>query len=215
MLKLLIMGPAGSGKGTMSSLIKEHFPVAHISTGDMFREEIKQNTSLGQQANSYISKGLLVPDDVTIAMVKSRLTHDDCQEGYLLDGFPRSIVQAQAIDELGINGVINLTIDESLLVDRIVYRRVCKKCGATYNLKNLPPKNEGVCDRCGSQLKQRSDDTYEKLMVRLDSYQKQTKPVVEFFRDKNVVYDIDASRTIEEIYADIEKTLTKIREENR
>lgn len=208
------MGPAGSGKGTMSSLIKEHFPVAHISTGDMFREEIKLNTSLGQEANSYISKGQLVPDDVTIAMVKSRLTHDDCANGFLLDGFPRSLAQAVAIDDIGINAVINLTIDENLLVDRIVYRRVCKKCGATYNLKNLPPKMEGICDKCGSELKQRNDDTYEKLMVRLESYARQTQPVVEFFREKGVVYDVDAGRTIDEIYSDIEKILTKVREEN-
>lgn len=210
---MLIMGPAGAGKGTMSNLIKEHFTVAHISTGDMFRSEIKQNTSLGQAANSYISKGLLVPDDVTIAMVKSRLTRDDCKNGYLLDGFPRSLVQAEAIEDLGINAVINLTIDESLLVDRIVFRRVCKNCGATYNLKNLPPVKEGVCDKCGSELKQRSDDTYEKLMVRLDSYRNQTEPVVDFFREKGVVYDINAAGTIDEIYADIEKVLTKVMEE--
>ena len=128
MLKIVIMGPAGSGKGTMSDLIADNYPVKHISTGNMFREEIRNNTELGQKANSYITQGKLVPDDVTVAMVKNRLSQEDCKDGYLLDGFPRSLVQAEAIKDLGINVVINLKIDENLLVDRIVYRRMCEDC---------------------------------------------------------------------------------------
>ena len=128
MLKIVIMGPAGSGKGTMSDVIEDNYPVKHISSGSMFRDEIRNNTPLGQKANSYITQGLLVPDDVTVELVRNRITKDDCKDGYLLDGFPRSLVQAKAIDDLGINVVLNLTIEEHLLVDRIVYRRICEDC---------------------------------------------------------------------------------------
>ncbi len=209
------MGPAGSGKGTMSDLIDGDFPVKHISTGDMFREEIKHNTPLGQKANEYISKGNLVPDDVTIAMVKSRLAKDDCANGYLLDGYPRSLAQAVAIDDLGINCVINLTIDPQLLVDRIVYRRVCRECKAIYNLKASPSKVEGVCDKCQGELYQRSDDTYEKLMVRLESYARETEPVVDYYKEKGVVYDIDAGRPASDVYEEIKEVLTNLSKENK
>ena len=214
MLKMLIMGPAGSGKGTMSELITENFSVAHISSGDMFRYEIKHQTELGQKAQSYITQGLLVPDDVTIAMVKSRLQKDDCQNGYLLDGFPRSLAQAEAIDDLGINVVINLVIDEQLLVDRIVYRRLCKNCGAIYNIKLQKLADNEVCEKCGGSLHQRDDDTYEKLMVRLDSYRDETQPVVEYYRNKGIVYDIDAGQSKEDVYVQISKVLKEIGGEN-
>jgi adenylate kinase len=214
MLKMLIMGPAGSGKGTMSELITENFSVAHISSGDMFRYEIKHQTELGQKAQSYITQGLLVPDDVTIAMVKSRLQKDDCQNGYLLDGFPRSLAQAEAIDDLGINVVINLVIDEQLLVDRIVYRRLCKNCGAIYNIKLQKLADNEVCEKCGGSLHQRDDDTYEKLMVRLDSYRDETQPVVEYYRNKGIVYDIDAGQSKEDVYMQISKVLKEIGGEN-
>ncbi len=214
MLKMLIMGPAGSGKGTMSELIAENFSVAHISSGDMFRYEIKHQTELGQKAQSYITQGLLVPDDVTIAMVKNRLQKDDCQNGYLLDGFPRSLAQAEAIDDLGINVVINLVIDEQLLVDRIVYRRLCKDCGAIYNIKLQKLADNEVCEKCGGSLHQRDDDTYEKLMVRLDSYRDETQPVVEYYRNKGIVYDIDAGQSKEDVYKQISKVLKEIGGEN-
>ncbi len=214
MLKMLIMGPAGSGKGTMSELITENFSVAHISSGDMFRYEIKHQTELGQKAQSYITQGLLVPDDVTIAVVKSRLQKDDCQNGYLLDGFPRSLAQAEAIDDLGINVVINLVIDEQLLVDRIVYRRLCKDCGAIYNIKLQKLADNEVCEKCGGSLHQRDDDTYEKLMVRLDSYRDETQPVVEYYRNKGIVYDIDAGQSKEDVYKQISKVLKEIGGEN-
>ncbi len=214
MLKMLIMGPAGSGKGTMSELIAENFSVAHISSGDMFRYEIKHQTELGQKAQSYITQGLLVPDDVTIAMVKNRLQKDDCQNGYLLDGFPRSLAQAEAIGDLGINVVINLVIDEQLLVDRIVYRRLCKDCGAIYNIKLQKLADNEVCEKCGGSLHQRDDDTYEKLMVRLDSYRDETQPVVEYYRNKGIVYDIDAGQSKEDVYKQISKVLKEIGGEN-
>ncbi|MGB4626507.1 MAG: adenylate kinase, partial [Erysipelotrichaceae bacterium] len=213
MLKIVIMGPAGSGKGTMSDLIADNYPVKHISTGNMFREEIRNNTELGQKANSYITQGKLVPDDVTVAMVKNRLSQEDCKDGYLLDGFPRSLVQAEAIKDLGINVVINLKIDENLLVDRIVYRRMCEDCKAIYNIKLNPLKDEEHCEVCGGKLYQRSDDTYEKLMVRLESYTEETQPVVDYYRKRGVVYDVDAGQSIEDVYKQIDQILTKIMEE--
>lgn len=213
MLKIVIMGPAGSGKGTMSDVIEDNYPVKHISSGSMFRDEIRNNTPLGQKANSYITQGLLVPDDVTVELVRNRITKDDCKDGYLLDGFPRSLVQAKAIDDLGINVVLNLTIEEHLLVDRIVYRRICEDCKAIYNVKLNPLKDEEHCEKCGGKLYQRSDDTYDKLMVRLHSYEEETKPVVDYYRQKGIVYDIDAGQSVEDVYKQIDEILTKIMEE--
>ncbi len=215
MLRMLIMGPAGSGKGTMSERICADYRIAHISTGDMFREELKLNTELGQQAQSYMSQGLLVPDEVTIAMVKSRILRDDCANGYLLDGFPRSLPQAMAISDLDIDAVINLKIDEQLLVDRIVERRICRNCGAIYNRVSMPSKVEGVCDQCGGELYQRSDDSYEKLRVRLDSYHNETQAAVDYFRDRGLVYDIDAGQAKEDVYRDIQAILAEVKGEEK
>jgi adenylate kinase len=212
---MLIMGPAGSGKGTMSERICADYRIPHISTGDMFREELKLNTELGQQAQSYMSQGLLVPDEVTIAMVKSRISRDDCANGYLLDGFPRSLPQAMAISDLDIDAVINLKIDEQLLVDRIVERRICRNCGAIYNRISLPSKVEGVCDQCGGELYQRSDDSYEKLRVRLDSYHNETQAAVDYFRDRGLVYDIDAGQAKEDVYRDIQAALAEVKGEEK
>ncbi len=215
MLRMLIMGPAGSGKGTMSERICADYRIPHISTGDMFREELKLNTELGQQAQSYMSQGLLVPDEVTIAMVKSRISRDDCANGYLLDGFPRSLPQAMAISDLDIDAVINLKIDEQLLVDRIVERRICRNCGAIYNRISLPSKVDGVCDQCGGELYQRSDDSYEKLRVRLDSYHNETQAAVDYFRDRGLVYDIDAGQAKEDVYRDIQAALAEVKGEEK
>ena len=215
MLKVLIMGPAGSGKGTVSDKIVETYQLQHISTGDMFRDEIKRETSLGREANSYITKGLLVPDDVTIRMVKKRLKRKDCQNGYILDGFPRSVPQAEAIEEIGINCVLNLTIDKQVLEDRIVYRRICKQCGAAYNLKSLPPMVEDVCDKCGGQLYQRADDSLEKLEVRLNSYENETRPVVDLYREKGVVYDIDAAQSPQQVFNQVKEVLDRIKGETQ
>ena len=213
MLKMLIMGPAGAGKGTMSELIASNFKVAHISSGDMFREEIKHQTHLGLQAKSYITQGLLVPDEVTIQMVVNRLKKDDCQNGYLLDGFPRSLAQAEAIEDFNINAVINLQIDEHLLVDRIVFRRICQQCGTIYNIKLNPIENAEICPKCCGKLYQRNDDTYEKLMVRLESYREETKPVIDYYRQKGIVYDVDAGQTIDDVYKQIESILKNVAEE--
>jgi len=212
-LNMLIMGPAGAGKGTMSELIEKKYNVAHISTGDMFRSEIKNNTELGQKATEYIKQGLLVPDEVTIAMVLKRMSQPDCDGGYLLDGFPRSLVQADVFDTKVIetpkevNIVINLTVDKEALFDRIENRRICRQCGAVYNMHTLHPKVEGVCDNCGGELYQRADDNRESLERRMQSYEEETFPVLTHYRRLNLVHDVNASQTIEEVWTDVQKVI--------
>ena len=213
MLNILIMGPAGAGKGTMSELIEKHYDVTHISTGDMFREEVKNNTKLGQKANEYMQAGLLVPDELVIDMVVDRVSRKDCDNGYLLDGFPRSLIQANVFDtkvigtDRDMSLVINLTVDQELLISRIENRRVCKNCGATYNMLTLPPKQEGICDECGGPLYQRKDDNRETLEKRLESYRVETEPVLEHYRKLNLVHDVNASQSIEKVWFDIERII--------
>lgn len=212
-MNLLIMGPAGSGKGTMSEKIANKFNIAHISTGDMFRAAISNQTPVGVEAKSYIDEGKLVPDDVTNRMVKERIMMDDCDNGYLLDGYPRNLAQAHAFNEVAyqidkpLDFVINLTLDYEVLVDRITGRRLCPDCGAIYHIKSNKPKVEGICDVCGGKLYQRSDDTEEKLKVRYDEYLNQTEPVIEFYREQGLVHDIDADQSIEDVWKAIEEFL--------
>lgn len=212
-MNLLIMGPAGSGKGTMSEKIANKFNIAHISTGDMFRAAISNQTPVGVEAKSYIDEGKLVPDDVTNRMVKERIMMDDCVDGYLLDGYPRNLAQAHAFNEVAyqidkpLDFVINLTLDYEVLVDRITGRRLCPDCGAIYHIKSNKPKVEGICDVCGGKLYQRSDDTEEKLKVRYDEYLNQTEPVIEFYREQGLVHDIDADQPIEDVWKAIEEFL--------
>ena len=183
-MKLLIMGRPGAGKGTQAANIKEYYNIPHISTGDMFREAIKNETPLGKEAKSYIDRGELVPDSVTIGLVKERLSKDDCKVGFVLDGFPRTIPQAEALDEIlkelniVLDAVINIEADDSILIDRIVGRRVCPNCKAGYHVKNLKPKVEGICDICGEKLVQRKDDTEETVKNRLDKMKEQLSQVI-------------------------------------
>jgi adenylate kinase len=212
-MKLIIMGPPGAGKGTQAALIKETYNIPHISTGDMFREAIKNQTPLGVEAKSYIDKGLLVPDSVTIGLVKERLANKDCQEGFLLDGFPRTIPQAEALniilEELNIklDAVVDIDVDDSILIDRIVGRRVCPVCKAGYHVKYLQPKVEGVCDECGGQLVQRKDDTEETVKNRLEVYANQTKPLLEFYNKLDLVKSIDGIGEIDVIFNNIKLAL--------
>lgn len=220
-LNILIMGPAGAGKGTMSEKIEKHYHIVHISSGDLFRQEIQDQTELGQQASQYIAQGLLVPDDVTIEMVFKRLQQPDCEAGYLLDGFPRSLVQADIFDtkvmgtsrEIGM--VVDLTVEEKALEERIVNRRVCPNCGAVYNTVTLKPKQEGVCDVCGSQLVQRPDDNPESLRKRMETYHQQTAPVLDHYRALNLVHEIDASQPIEKVWFDLESEIDALLDARR
>ncbi len=218
-LNVLIMGPAGAGKGTMSERIEKTYNIAHISTGDMFRTEMANNTQLGLQAKSYVEKGLLVPDELTIGMLLGRISQDDCSNGYLLDGFPRSLVQADVFDEKvvdtpnQINLVINLTVDHEVLINRIENRRICRNCGATYNLISLAPKQEGICDKCGGELYQRSDDNRESLKVRLNSYENETAPVIEHYRNLGIVVDVNATQEIDNVWKEVKGAIDTVVEE--
>jgi adenylate kinase len=209
------MGPAGSGKGTMSDIITDEFPIIHISTGDMLRAAINKGTEVGKEAKQFMDEGKLVPDLVILKMVEERLNEDDCKNGFLFDGFPRTLVQAKAFDEMllkinkKVDAVINLTVEFSALSSRITGRRVCKNCGAIYHVVNQPPIIEGICNVCGSELFQRSDDTIEQLTVRLEEYNKLTKPVLTHYEKQNVVKNINASQNINEVYADVKKALIK------
>ncbi len=207
------MGPPGAGKGTQAALIKEEFKLAHISTGDMFRAAIKNSTPLGLEAKKFIDQGNLVPDSVTIGLVKERLQEADCKEGFMLDGFPRTIAQAEALDEIlkelnmKLDAVLNIAVDSAVLVDRIVGRRVCKQCGAGYHVTNLKPKKEGICDVCGSELTQRKDDTKETVVTRLEVYTNQTKPLLDYYNKQNLVKEVNGLGDIDVIFGEIKKVL--------
>ena len=215
-MNILIMGPAGAGKGTMSDLILKEYDIPHISTGDMLRENVRNNTELGIEAKGYMEAGKLVPDGVINAMVEKRLQEPDCQKGYLLDGFPRTLVQAEAFTEIAekigkpVEVVIALEVGFDVLVDRITGRRICPGCGSIYHTKNNPPKVDGICDNCGSSLVQRKDDTVEQLKVRMDEYEKSTKPVIDFYEARGVVKHFDAGKGRDIVFADIKETLEKI-----
>ena len=214
-MNILIMGGPGAGKGTMSAKIVEKYQVNHISTGNIFRSEIKNETELGLQAKSYTEKGLLVPDEVTNPMVKSFLEKLDNKNGYLLDGYPRTLDQAKAFDELTVDSdlavekVIALDFDFEVLKDRITGRRICKNCEEIYHIKNHPSKVEGVCDKCGGELYQRKDDTVESLQVRLGEYSKSTEPVLAYYEEKGLLTRINADQPIEAVWQDVMNALEK------
>jgi len=207
------MGPPGAGKGTQAEKLVELYQIPHISTGDMFRKAQKDGTELGLKAKSYMEKGQLVPDEVTVGIVKERLAENDCKDGFLLDGFPRTVQQADALDgilmELGmkLDRVINIEVDKSFLVDRLTGRRVCRACGATFHIANKAPKVEGVCDKCGGELYQRNDDKIETVSNRLDVYAAQTAPLIEYYQSKGIMSSIDGSKSMEEVLADIRTAL--------
>lgn len=216
-MNLLIMGPAGSGKGTMSAKIVQVFNIPHISTGDMFRQAMADKTPVGQEAKAYIDAGRLVPNEVTDKLVKERLSMADCRNGFLLDGYPRNLDQANALEnickELGksLDAVINLEVEEDELIKRITGRRICKDCGAIYHIHFHPSKVDGVCDECGGELYQRKDDTVEEFKVRYDIYKQETLPVIEFYRNEDIVYDINAAQETKDVLKDIEKLLEDIK----
>jgi adenylate kinase len=207
------MGLPGAGKGTQAEQIVDQYGIPHISTGDMFRAAMKEGTKLGLQAKSFMDKGELVPDEVTIGIVRERLSKDDCRNGFLLDGFPRTVPQAEALEDIlanlerKIDYVINIDVDKSILVERLTGRRICKNCGATYHLVFNPPAVEGVCDRCGGELYQRADDNAETVQNRLEVNIKQATPLLDFYEAKGYLRTLNGQRDISVVFADIKQLL--------
>ena len=212
-MKLLIMGPPGAGKGTQADKIVAKFNIVHISTGDMFRQAIKSGTALGKEAKEYLDQGLLVPDEVTNGIVRERLVNSDCENGFLLDGYPRTVAQAVSLDEMlfdlnmHIDAVLNIVVSHSLLLDRLTGRRICKECGATYHKTFNPTKEFDVCDRCGGKLYQRKDDNIETVESRLRVYNNQTKPLLDYYKAKGNLFNINGEQDIDKVFAEIKTTL--------
>ena len=212
-MKIILMGPPGAGKGTQAEKLVELYQIPHISTGDMFRKAQKDGTELGLKAKEYMEQGQLVPDEVTVGIVRERLAEADCKDGFLLDGFPRTVQQADALDgilkDLGmaLERVINIEVEKAFLVDRLTGRRVCRTCGATFHVVNKAPKVEGVCDKCGGELYQRNDDKIETVSNRLDVYAAQTAPLIEYYQSKGIMSSIDGSKSMEDVLADIRSAL--------
>ena len=211
MKRIVLLGPPGVGKGTQAERISEKYGIPHISTGDIFRANMKQGTPLGKLAKEYIEKGLLVPDDVTCGMVWDRLAEEDCKAGYLLDGFPRTVYQAEQLDaHLKAVGqdpqditVLNIQAPPQTLIERATGRRICKDCGKSYHMVYTPPKTEGLCDVCGGELLQRSDDALETVQNRLKVYEDQTSPLIDYYRGSGRLADIDGSRNFPEVFDEI------------
>ncbi len=207
------MGLPGAGKGTQAERIVEKYGIPHISTGDMFRAAIKEETPLGLEAKSFMDKGELVPDEVTIGIVRERLGKPDCEKGFLLDGFPRTVAQADALENIlsdlsrKIDYVINIDVDQEILMERLTGRRICKSCGATYHLVFNPPTKEGECDRCGGELYQREDDNEATVKNRLDVNIKQTKPLLDFYENKGYLRNINGQQEIGKVFTDLDSLL--------
>ncbi|MCD7974703.1 MAG: adenylate kinase [Phascolarctobacterium sp.] len=212
---VLLMGPPGAGKGTQAEKLVEEFKVSHISTGDMFRAAVKQGSELGKEAKRYMDAGGLVPDVVTIGIVREGLSKPECSKGFILDGFPRTEEQAIALDGilegLGIKltGVINVFVSDDELVNRVTGRRICKACGATYHIKFNHTKVEGICDKCGGNLYQRDDDKEEAVKNRLKAYHSQTEPLIEYYKKQGIYKEITGMQAIDKVYADVKASLTE------
>jgi len=208
-MNILFMGPPGAGKGTQAERVVNEFGVPHISTGDAFRLAMKQGTPIGIKAKEYIDQGLLVPDDVTIGIVRERLAQTDCEKGFLLDGFPRTLSQAEALDDIltsmsrKLDHVIDLKVDRDLLLARLTGRRICKSCGATYHVIFNPPQQSGVCDKCSGELYQRSDDSEEKVGTRLDEYINKTAPLLAYYDAKGLLRQVDGEKEIDTVTSEI------------
>lgn len=209
------MGLPGAGKGTQADKIKEQYNIPHISTGDMFRLAIKEETELGKKAKAFLDEGALVPDEVTNGIVEERLSKEDCQDGYLLDGFPRTIAQAEALEEITaklnrkMDYVIHIDVPKENLLVRLTGRRVCESCGATYHVENNPPRTTGICDRDGGKLIQRKDDTSDTVQKRLKVYQEQTQPLLDFYKDKGILISINGDQDIDKVFTDIQRAIGK------
>ncbi len=213
----VLVGPPGAGKGTQAARIEAKYQIPHIATGDIFRREIKNETDLGKKAKSYIDQGDLVPDAVTIGMVEKRLNESDCKEGFILDGFPRTINQADALSEImtelniSLDAVLNIKVGNEEVVKRLSQRRICSECGATYHLEFNPPAQKDVCDKCSGELYQRDDDQEETIKERLRVYQEKTAPLIKYYQDRELLKLIDGEQDFDQVFAQIEKIIEAIR----
>jgi adenylate kinase len=212
-MNLVFMGLPGAGKGTQAEQIVDHFNIPHISTGDIFRSAIKDETPLGTEAKSYIDRGELVPDEVTIGIVNERLAKDDCKTGFLLDGFPRTVAQAEALEnmlaltERKIDHVIHIQVSRDLLLSRLTGRRICKDCGATYHLEFNPTNQEGLCDKCGGELYQRADDNEETVATRLDVNINQQQPLLDYYGNLGILRTVNGGQEIDQVFTEISSIL--------
>lgn len=208
-MNLILVGPPGAGKGTQAKLISKQNNIPHISTGDIFRKNIKEKTPLGIEAKSYIDKGQLVPDDVTIAIVEDRLVQEDCKDGFLLDGFPRTVKQAEALDSFlsgkdkKIDRVLLIDVPANFILERMTGRRVCQSCGSSFHIKFNPPKVDKICDSCGAQLIQRKDDSEQTVKERLDVYDRQTQPLIKYYSNKGTLSSVNGTSTIDQVFESV------------
>ncbi|NCU18111.1 adenylate kinase [Pallidibacillus pasinlerensis] len=216
-MNLILMGLPGAGKGTQAEKIVEKYHIPHISTGDMFRQAVKDETELGLKAKSYMDKGELVPDEVTIGIVRERLSKEDCNNGFLLDGFPRTVPQAESLEQIltdlnkKLDYCINIHVNKEILMERLTGRRICKSCGSTYHLVFNPPAKENVCDKCGGELYQRADDNAETVENRLDVNLKQQQPLLDFYKDKGYLVTVDGQQHIDQVFQDVDALLSKLK----
>lgn len=210
---IILLGAPGVGKGTQAERIIQKYSIVQISTGDILRNEVRNETELGIKAKQFMDKGELVPDELIIKMIENRIEKEDCRRGFLLDGFPRTIDQAVSFDNmleqknLTLDAVIYLSVSDEEIINRLIYRRVCPTCGAIYHLKNKPPKQDMVCDICGSKLIQRSDDTKETVENRLKVFKEHTLPLIEYYKKQNKLYTIDGSGSVDEVFSQIASIL--------
>ncbi len=207
-MNLVFLGPPGAGKGTIAAVAKDFFDIPHISTGDLFRYNIKNETELGKEVKAILASGELVPDSVTIKMVEDRFTQDDTKKGFILDGFPRTIAQADALSQIKeIDAVVNFVLDRESIIKRLSGRRMCKSTGRIYHILYNPPKVEGIDDETGEALIQRDDDKEDAILNRLDVYQAQTEPLIEYYREKGLLVDIDASKDASQVFEQVKASL--------
>ena len=214
-MKIIMLGAPGAGKGTQAKMIADKYQIPHISTGDIFRANIKNGTELGQKAKTYMDQGLLVPDELVVDLVVDRVKQDDCANGYVLDGFPRTIPQAESLDaalakfEDTIDYAINVEVPDENIVNRMSGRRACVACGATYHIVHIPTKVEGICDRCGKELILRDDDKPETVLKRLGVYHEQTQPLIDYYTNKGSLVEVDGTKDMNEVFSDIVDILSK------
>ena len=212
-MKIIMLGAPGAGKGTQAKMIAQEYGIPHVSTGDIFRANIKNGTELGKEAKQYMDQGLLVPDELTVKILLDRVAQPDCESGYVLDGFPRTIPQAQVLDEalekLGekIDYAVDGDVPDENIVKRMSGRRTCLKCGATYHVEHIPPKKEGICDSCGSELVLRDDDKPETVQNRLKVYHNQTQPLIEYYTEKGVLRTVDGTLAMQDVFRNIVEIL--------